>query len=51
MEGVVLESFKSLKPFTIPMAQLDSHLSDETNQGEKITAAHLHIPLQFIITK
>ena len=33
------------------MAQFNSHLSDERDQGDSTTATHLHIILQFMFTK
>ena len=51
MEGVALDHFEKLKPPTIPMAQFNSHLSDESYQDASTIATHLCIILQFIITK
>ena len=51
MQGVALENFNKLKPYTIPMAQFNSHLFDESDQYSSTTATNLRIPLQFILTK
>ena len=46
-----LSTFNKLKPSTIPMSQLYSHLSGEIYQDASITATHLCIILRFILTK
>ena len=51
MEGVALDNFNKLKPYTIPLAQFHSHLSDESDQDASTTTAHLRIILQFVLTK
>ena len=51
MEGVTLEQFKKFKPFNIPVAQFNSHLSDENDQDDSTSTTHLHIIFQFILTK
>ena len=51
MEGVALEHFNKLKPSNIPTEQFHSNLSDESDQNDITIATHLHILLQFILTK
>ena len=51
MEGVALGHFNKLKPPTIHMAIFYSHLSDESDQDARTTVTHVHILLQFILTK
>ena len=51
MEGVALEHFNKLKPSTIPMAQSNSHLSNENYQDASTTATHICIIIKFLLTK
>ena len=51
MEEVLLDPFNKLKPSTIYMSQFHSHLSDEIDQDAINTTTHLHINLQFLLTK
>ena len=51
IDGVALDHFNKLKQSTIPMAKSHFHLYDESDQNSSTTGTHLHIFLQFILTK
>ena len=51
MEGVSLEQFNKFKPSTIPMAQLHSDLSDESDQYNRTTVKNIPTLPQLIPKK
>ena len=51
MEGVELDQFNTLKSTTIPMEQLNSHLSDEIDQDLSTTDTRFCITIWSILTK
>ena len=51
MEGAELDHFKKFKPSTILMAQSHSNLSYKSDQDASTTVTHIHIILQFVLTK
>ena len=48
---IALENFNKFKPSTITMAQFHSHLSDESDQGDRTIGTNLRMLLNFILTK
>ena len=51
MEGVALDNFDKFKPSTLPMAQLNSHSSDENYHDDSTTERYLHILICLLFSK
>ena len=51
VEGIALEEFDKFQPSNIPMAQSNSHFSDEINQDASTTTKNINILICIIFPK